>query len=128
MKALSSMQLFLEQSVSYLASCWALPMAAPVCQPIWIWVAEGSMALGALFLLWFAWQVISYVFKYRAALRAEAARNMVADEATMSRHKWTGDKATQQGPADADVATLIRDEIARRKLVERGMIPPGPKR
>ena len=92
-----------------------------MCQPLWSWVATGSMAAGALFLLWATWKLIDYSLKYRAALRAEDYRQQVAPEETMRKHRWTGDDNLLQGSADADVAAKIREELDRRKL------QPGPK-
>ena len=127
MKAIAEMQHIWDQSTVYLAACWSLPWAAPACRPLWYWVAAASMAGGVLLLLWAAWRVINYFLMLRAALRAEAARGMVADEATMQKHTWDGDNAILQTPVDAgdDMAVRIRDEIDRRRLRERGMLPPG---
>ncbi len=127
MHVLLIMQHILEESMTYMETCWTLPWAAIVCKPLWNWVATGSMATGALFLLWASWKVVDYLLKYQAALRAEAFRQQVAPEETMKKHRWTGDESMVQGAGDGDVAARIRDELDRRKLQERGMLPPSPK-
>ena len=127
MNALLLLQHILDQSIIYVTTCWSLPWAATVCQPLWNWVATGSMLTGALILLRTTWKVVDYMLKYQAALRAEAYRQQIAPEEEMKKLRWEGDDNVLQTTPDADVAARIRDELDRRKLQEHAMVPPGPK-
>lgn len=121
MKAIEIGLLWLDQALAYLAACWSLPWSAPGCLPLWYWVSVTSMGAGVLLLLWVAWRVIDYYRMLRAALRAQAAREAVADEETINRHRWVGED--DAGPVDPDLAAKIRAEIERKKLREAGLLP-----
>lgn len=100
---------------AYLASCWELPMNAPVCIPFWEKVMVGCFAIGAAITLWLCWQFISYRLKLAAALKAQAERDRVADPETMKRHTWA-EIASIEDVTDPRLAEKIRQELDQRRL------------
>lgn len=126
MKALELMQRYWDQVTGYLMACRDLPWSATACRPLWSWVATGSMAVGALCVLWAVWKVIDYKIKYRAAVKAEEHRQYIPPPEEMEKVRWIGDDRQNDVlvDPDEDIAARIREEIARRKLQEKGLLPP----
>jgi hypothetical protein len=125
MKAVAIMQQYWSQVTGYLTACWDLPWAATVCQPLWSKVALSAIAAGALLILWAIWKVIDYKLKYRAAIKAEEQRQYIPPPEEMDKIKWRGDHNPLMPieQADADMTAKIRDEIERKKLEEKGLLP-----
>ena len=118
------MQSIWQQWSAYLFFCFDAPYSAPVCQPFWIWVAGGSVAIAGTWLLWFVWKIVDYKLKYRAALFAELERERVAEVEVMDSVKWIGDEVALDTPhdvaldspeGDAALAQSIREALGRRK-------------
>ncbi|MCR4331723.1 MAG: hypothetical protein NUV34_03315 [Sulfuricaulis sp.] len=125
MEGLKLIVRYWDQVTGYLTACWELPWAAPACAPLWTWVALGSIAIGALAVLWTIWKVVDYKLKYGAALKAEAQRQYIPPPEEMDKMKWGGD-FNQHEPieaADPDMAAKIREAIERQKLQDKGLLP-----
>ena len=122
MKALAEIESIIRQWATYISWCFEAPYSAPVCRPFWTWVAIGLAAMGGIVLLGCVWKFIDYKLKYRAALRAEEARQRVADEETMAAARWKGDDAMVASAVGPDVEDRIKTALARRKA---GLDKPG---
>lgn len=116
MKAIEYLERIWQQWTAYVLWCVDAPYTAPVCQPLWTWVAIGAALMGAGVFAWIAWKYFDYQKKYREALRAQAALDDVADVETMDSVKWTGDNVTAESTGDPNVAQQIREALERRKL------------
>ena len=116
MKVLAEIESIIRQWIIYVSWCLDAPYSAPICRPFWMSVAIGSVAAGGIAIVWCAWKFIDYKLKYRAALRAEEARQRVADEETMGAAKWKGDDIMIASAAGTNVEAQIKTAIARRKL------------
>lgn len=116
MKAIEYIERISQQWTAYMLWCLSAPYSAPVCQPFWMWVATGAALVGGVGLAWIVWKYVDHRKKYRAALRAQAALDDVADVETMDEVKWTGDNVVVDPAGDPNVAEQIREALARRKL------------
>lgn len=100
----------------WMADCLAQPMATPVCRPLWEWVMYGSATIGILLILWVAWKVIDYRFKYAAAVRAQMERERVAPPEVIEQHKFKEAGDLAEDVTDPHLAEKIRAELDRRRL------------
>ena len=118
MEAIKLIAKYVDAWWAYLSWCLNAPISAPTCQPFWKWVAIAIIAIGLLIL----WKVLVKVVKYYLAVRAEnkrlAEQQRVADEETMMRHKWDGDKAFPASETE-NVEDKIRQALTERKQAER---------
>lgn len=113
-----------EQWVLWLQTCLGLPMAAPACRPLWVWVMWASVAVAILATLWTIWKAIDYRRKYDAAIRAQMERERIAEPEVMEsfRFKEVGDVV--EDVTDPHLADKIRAELDRRKLENIAKRPP----
>jgi hypothetical protein len=91
MEWLKAIEAIIRQWWTYATWCVEADMRAPICRPFWTWVVLACAAVGFLGLVWIAAKVISYRIKLAAALKAEEARNRVADAETLREYVWKGD-------------------------------------
>ncbi len=100
---------------NYLDACLNLPMSAPACRSLWEIVMYAAFALGAVLLSWVAWVFIDYRLKLRAALRAQAERERIADAETMAKHTWA-EVADVADVTDPHLAEKIKRELDQRRV------------
>lgn len=113
MEAIKLIEAFLMQWAGYLTHCVKSDIRTPSCTPFWTWVAYILIAIGIISVITLVASFISYKLKYRAALRAQAERERVADENTMQQYRWVGDDAHVQDDANAEIR--IKNAIAARR-------------
>lgn len=92
----------MESILAYLMFCFDMPIATPVCQPMWIWAMLGALAFAAVMLTMIIWQLVSYRLKVKAAFEAEARRQAVDYDAIRER-KWPGEEVKLDLNADGSV-------------------------
>ena len=92
MEIVNSWLKVLQQWGAYVSYCFEQPIQTPICKPFWTWAMIGLSAFSALMALVIVWKVISYKRKLAAALRAQAERERI-DEDAIEAKKWEGDKA-----------------------------------
>jgi hypothetical protein len=109
---------------SYLEACASLPMSAPACRSLWEVVMYAAFALGVMLLFWVAWVFIDYRLKLRAALRAQAERERVADAETMAKHTWA-EVADVADVTDPQLAEKIKRELDQRRISNISGRPAG---
>lgn len=102
--------------LDYLGMCASLPISAPVCHSLWETVMYASGAIGILLAGWFVWKLVDHKQKLAAALRAQQARERVADEATMRAHTWVEPADIAADVTDPHLAKKIRAELEQHRL------------
>ncbi len=78
---------------AYLSSCFDLSMTAPACLPFWTWFAVGAAVFAGILMLWIFWSFIHDSLKWRAALRAQARRDRIDNEAIVREKQRVEDAA-----------------------------------
>lgn len=114
MRVIDAFQQWFAQWFAYIGSCLDLPMTAPVCRPLWMWILIATSTFAGALLLWILWRVIDYKLKWRAALRAQAERDRI-DYEEIERMKWVGDKAYSGNIPEEEIERRIAEAIAARK-------------
>lgn len=98
----------------YITWCVEADIRAPICRPFWTWVSIASAVVGFLALAIIVVRFISFRIKLAAAMRAEEARNRVADRETMQRYEWQGDNNRDNATAE-ELARRIKAGLDQRK-------------
>jgi hypothetical protein len=122
MEMIKEAQAYISQWLTYISGCAGADLQVPTCKPFWTWIAIGTVALGLLVVIWAAARLVSYKLKYAAARRAEEARMKVADEETLRKALWVGDRALPTDEGAGNVELQIRAALAERK--KEGRKPP----
>jgi hypothetical protein len=100
---------------AYVSWCVEADISAPVCKPFWTWVSIACVAVGSVALAIMVVRFVSFRIKLAAAMRAEKARNQVADRESMQRYQWQGDNANPDNETAEELARRIKDELDQRK-------------
>ena len=122
METIKAAQAYVSQWLTYVNGCAGADLQAPSCKPFWTWIAIAAVTSGVLALIWAAAKLVSYKLKYAAARRAEEARMKIADEETMRKALWEGDRAFPKDEGAGNVELQIRAALAKRK--KEGDGPP----
>lgn len=78
--------------------CSTNPLDTPACYSFWIAVCAFLAGAGMHLVIYHLWQMWAYRQKWKAAVLAEQQRNAIADDETMSRHRWAGDDQYGETP------------------------------
>src|SRR5688500_4858784 len=85
----------------YVSWCLEADKQAPICRPFWTWVAIACLGIGAVGLVVLVVKFISYRIKLAAAIKADNARRVIADDEMMRQHRWEGDTVNQDNATPA---------------------------
>ncbi len=101
---------------TWLLNCALLPIATPDCKPFWLGIVYLCATIGTAVIGWLIWKQIDFQMKYKAAIRAQAERERIADPETMKQHLYleAGDVAADV--TDPHLAEKIRKELERQRL------------
>ncbi len=86
-------------------------MNAPICLPFWTWFAVGAAVFAGILMLWIFWSFIHDSLKWRAALRSQAKRDRIDNEA-FDREKRFGDAADSGHLSPEEIDRRIAKELA----------------
>jgi len=103
---------------AYLQSCAGLPMNAPLCLALWQGVMYCTFIIGALLIFWAISHYVRYRMQLKAALKAQAERDMIADADTIRNFTWAeaGNTISEADMTDPRLADKIKRELDQKRL------------
>ena len=114
MDGIKNAQALVEPWWTYFSYCFGDNPLSSVCESFWERIILGFIALGAIAVLAGLFKFFSYRRKFAAALRAQAERDAIDDEAIRARI-WNGDKAYQTDLSSDEIERRVRDGIEERR-------------
>lgn len=73
---------------TYAYTCASMPINAPICFDFWMMIACACVITGCAVLIWCASKWLDYRMKLKAAIKAQADRERIADPETMRQYLW----------------------------------------
>lgn len=104
--------------LDWMHMCIGLPITAPVCRSLWVWIMYVSAAIGLWLVFWVVWRMIDYRLKYNVAIRAQMERERIAEPEVMAQHRFKEAGDVAEDVTDPNLARKIREELDRQRLAK----------
>ena len=103
---------------AYLSSCAGMPMNAPACLTLWQVVMYFSFVMGGLLMFWAVAHYFRYRLQLKAALNAQAERDMIANADTMRKFMWAkaGSVVREEDLTDPHLAETNRNSTSKNSV------------